>query len=196
MPSFLPALGRWGMRARSRRGSAGSTGAGAEAPRGWEEEVAGLALALEVSPQGFALRCSRFPRANPAPSPKACPKVSMNHPDTTLMVPVPGASIKAAHVRSRCFGSGGGDRKGHVCPQVSEAVALLQPDPAEVPPQPLLPVWGAGCLSQPGSALLVTAEALPAQCCPQFHPFTTVHDIHLPQTARVSGREGARSPVW
>lgn len=38
--------------ASARRGATGSTGAGAEAPQGWREEVAGLTLALGNCPAG------------------------------------------------------------------------------------------------------------------------------------------------
>lgn len=102
-------------------GARGQHGSGRGGAAGCEGEVAGLALALEVSPQGFARRCSRFPRADPAPSPKACPQVSVNHPDTVLMVP--GASTEAARVCSGCLGWDGGDSRDRVCLQLSEAVA-------------------------------------------------------------------------
>lgn len=40
----------WG--APAQRGATGSTGAGAEAPQGWQEEVAGLTLPLGNGPAG------------------------------------------------------------------------------------------------------------------------------------------------
>lgn len=114
-------------------------GSGCGGSAGWEEEVAELALALEVSPQGFALRCSPFPRANPAPSPRAC-QVSIL---TTLMVPVPGAS---ARVCSRCFS--GVEEPGRTgalrlwpCCSPSLHISWWEGDTQS-------PVWGAGCPGQ------------------------------------------------